>query len=62
MTISKGTRPHHLLWMLMWAKIYSSEATLARLAGDVYEKMFQKWTWIFLNTTANLEAKVVHSA
>jgi hypothetical protein len=39
-TISKGARPHHLLWMLMWTKIYSSEATLARLAGIVNEKSF----------------------
>jgi hypothetical protein len=61
-TISKDARPDHLLWMLMWAKIYLSEAILARLAGDVDEKMFRKWTWIFLNTAVNLEAEVVRSA
>ena len=44
----------HLLWALMFMKIYSSENILASLAG-CDEKTFRKWVWIFIHEIANLE-------
>jgi hypothetical protein len=46
-TISKDTRPHYILWMLMWAKMYLLEATPARLVGGVDKNYFKNVLWSF---------------
>ena len=48
----------HLLWALMFMKIYTSENILASLAG-CDEKTFRKWVWLFIDAIANLEYEVV---
>lgn len=49
----------HLLWALMFLKIYSKETVTSRLAGGVDEKTYRKWVWIFVTAIADLEVDVV---
>ena len=48
-----GTEPKHLLWSLMFLKLYSSENVLASIAG-VDEKTFRKWTWHWVRILSEL--------
>ena len=50
---------NHLLWTLMFLKIYGKEATLCTLAGAVDKKTFRKWIWGFLIAIGDLEEYVV---
>jgi len=54
-----GVQPVHLLWALMFLKVYATESVHAALAGGVDEKTFRKWSWIFVHGIADLEAGVV---
>ena len=56
--ISTGAHPKHLLWGLMWLKIYSTEAVMAGMA-KCDEKMFEKWSWKFVVAVSLLKEKVV---
>lgn len=49
----------HLLWALMFMKVYGKESTMCSLAGGVDKKTFRKWTWFFVNAISNLETYVV---
>ena len=49
----------HLLWALMFLKMYAKEATTSRLAGGVDEKTYRKWVWLFVSAIADLEGDVV---
>ena len=49
----------HLLWALMFMKIYGKEKNLCTLAGGVDKKTFRKWAWLFVIAIANLESSVV---
>ena len=49
----------HLLWSLMFLKLYSKETVTSRLAGGVDEKTYRKWVWIFVTAIADLEVDVV---
>ena len=51
--------PKHLLWALMFLKVYGVEATLSSMAGGVDEKTYRKWVWIFVKAIANLEPELV---
>lgn len=51
----------HLLWALMFLKIYSKETITSRLVGGVDEKTYRKWVWIFVTAIADLEADVVRT-
>ena len=42
-----GATPKHLLWALLFLKLYSSESTHAILA-NCDEKTFRKWSWVFV--------------
>jgi hypothetical protein len=48
------TTPVHLLWALMFLKIYSNETVHATLAG-ADEKTFRKWSWFWVSKLANLQ-------
>ena len=56
-----GVQIKHLLWALMFMKLYSTESVHASLAGGVDEKTFRKWTWIFVEAISLLEFDVVSS-
>jgi hypothetical protein len=57
----EGAEPAHILWALMFLKIYATEAVLATLSGlkAVDEKTFRKWRDIFVAQIAYLETDVV---
>lgn len=50
---SAGAEFYHLLWALMFIKIYASEAVLKGKAGVQDEKTLTKWTWIVLRAIEN---------
>ena len=49
----------HLLWALMFLKVYSKEATASGMAGGVDEKTYRKWVWLFVVAISELEGSVV---
>ena len=57
--LMKGAKPVHLLWALMFMKLYCSEPVLATLAGAVHEQTFRKWSWYFVEQIANLQYSVI---
>lgn len=56
--LPKGGLPVHLLWSLMFLKIYSSAKVLASIAGCSV-KTYSKWTWQFVKSIAKLKGHVV---
>lgn len=58
--IPPGASPKHLLWALMFLKIYASEH-VHRLISGADEKTFRKWTWEFVNLIANLPVVSNHT-
>ena len=54
-----GAKPVHLLWGLMFLKLYCSEPVLAALAGGVHEQTYRKWSWYFVEQIANLQYRVL---
>ena len=62
--ISKATilrrppNPQHLLWALMLLKQYSLTTTLAKIA-KVDEKTYRKWSFLYLDSLAELDRVVV---
>jgi hypothetical protein len=60
MTIPSGAgKLVHLLWSLMFLKLYCSESVLASLAGGVHEQTFRKWAWWFVDAISNLQYSVI---
>jgi hypothetical protein len=54
----QGCKPQHLLWALMFMKLYSKETVLAVLSGSS-EKTLRKWVWYFLRQISSLVPHVV---
>ena len=52
-------RIQHMLWALMFLKIYSSVRSLCALAGGVDKNTFMKWVWQFIEAIEALEDRVV---
>lgn len=50
---------HHLLWALMFMKVYAKEMTMCALAGAIDPGTWRKWTWIFIRAIVSLEPLVV---
>jgi len=57
----RNVQPVHLLWALMFLKVYATEPVHCSLAGGVDEKTFRKWSWMFVHGIADLEAGVVRT-
>ena len=53
-----GYKPLHLLWALMFLKVYAAEPVLAALAG-VHERTYRKWTWCFVDAISTLQYSVI---
>ena len=53
-----GARPVHLLWALMFLKVYAAEEVNATIAG-VHEDTFRKWSWLFTKAIFNLHWRVI---
>ena len=50
----KGAKPSHLLWALMFLKLYAIEHVHASLAG-CDDKTFRAWQWLCLRVLATLK-------
>ena len=50
--------PKHLLWALLFMKVYRNEATCCRLVGTSI-KTYRKWVWELLDAVADLKDMVV---
>ena len=49
----------HLLWTLLFMKVYGSQKVLCSLCGGVDVETFRKWTWLFIAAVSDLESLVV---
>ena len=49
----------HMLWAMMFLKVYSKEVTMLKMAGVKCGKTFRKWIWPFINALGELESQVV---
>ena len=56
--IPKGGYAIHLLWALMFLKLYGHECTMAPIAG-VTEKTFRKYCWSFVKQISKLKPFIV---
>ena len=58
--INERAKLKHLLWALLFMKIYGTESVLSSLVG-VSEKTFRKWVWLFVEAISYLESEVVRN-
>ena len=54
-----GVTFEHLLWTLMFMKIYGGQKPLCSLAGGIDPETVWTWTWAFIDAIASLELLVV---
>jgi len=57
-TIPSGWMPHHLLWGLLFLKVYVSEDIHVQIVGEVTRKTFQKRSWESVRILKEIEANV----
>ena len=57
--LPEGGTQDHLLWSLMFLKVYGKQRQMCTLAGGVDHDTFRKWTWLFLDAIVQLEPLVV---
>ena len=55
---SPSPNPVHILWALLFLKLYDTTPKLAALAG-CDEKTFRKWSWFYVGAIASLHHLVV---
>ena len=56
--VVSGATVVHMLWALMFLKVYSNKTTMSTMAG-VDEKTFRKWAWVLIEAISDLESSVV---
>lgn len=49
----------HLLWALVFLKVYSTEEVHCRIVGWPSPKTFRKWSWYFVGKIAELKDEVI---
>lgn len=54
-----ASHPKHLLWALVFIKIYSTEDVHSRIVGWPDRKTFRTWTWYILEKVAALKDEVI---
>lgn len=54
-----GAKKKHLLWALVFLKIYSTTAVHCRIVGWPDPKTYRKWTWFFLEKIALLKDDLI---
>lgn len=57
-TFPPDMKPCHLLWALLFLKLYATEEVLSNIAGST-RKTFRKWAWIVIEAISKLGPKVV---
>ena len=55
----QGTHPKHLLWALLFLKVYSKLPVLSRLVGGVENAEFSKKSWLYVEEIKGLKQRVV---
>lgn len=60
--LPEGGRVEHMLWALMWLKVYGRKKTMCTLAGGIDFKTYMKWVMQFVHAIAYLEGYVVRAA
>lgn len=55
----RGVQPHHLLWALLFLKVYATETVLTAMVDSPDEKTFRKWCRLFVVEISWLEIDVV---
>ena len=58
-TLPSSCQPIHLLWALLFMRVYTSEETMGSMCGGVGEKTFRKWTKLFIFEIEKLEPEEV---
>lgn len=53
-TLPMDARPKHLLWAMLFLKVYAAENVSAPMCG-CDEKTWQKWVWSMLEAVSELE-------
>jgi len=56
--LTKGGEPVHLLWALLWLKIYNTDEVCSGMCR-CDEKTYRKWRWKFVKGMAALQKHVV---
>ena len=56
-----GTEPKHLLWALLFLKVYGKESTMVTIVGGPTRKTFRKWVWLVIGGIASMVPSVVSS-
>ena len=54
-----NVEPKHILWTLMFLKLYGKEINVCSLSGGCDEKTFRKWVWKMIFEISDLEPEVV---
>ena len=59
--VPAGGSMTHLLWSLMFLKVYPTEDALKRLTGGADQKTTRKWIDLFLDAIARLQPTLVRN-
>ncbi len=54
-----GVNPKHILWALLSLTVYDTEHNRAQRLGNVAEKIYRKWSKLFVIAISYLECEVV---
>ena len=57
--LPEAGRVEHMLWALMYLKVYGRQKTMCTLAGGVNADTYMKWVMLFVTSIAYLEGFVV---
>lgn len=55
----EAAKPKHLLWALVFIKVYASEAVHCCIVGWPDKKTFRKWSWYFLEKIFYLKDDII---
>ena len=58
-TMPNGVQLMHLLWGLYFLKVYDTEENNSHAVGNVDEKTFREWSFLFVDAISYLECEVV---
>jgi hypothetical protein len=58
--LEAAAEPKHLLWSLVFIKVYSTEEVHCSIVGWPDPKTFRKWSWYFLEKTACLAPEIIN--
>jgi hypothetical protein len=57
--IPDGGSLQHMLWTLLFMKVYAKSEIMSRLTGGADKTTIRKWVWQFIVAIASLESQVV---